>query len=104
LSVWKRVADGIELAVRLTPKGGRDQIDGPVEGGDGHRYLAVRVASAPVEGAANASLIGFLAKRWRLPKSAISLVSGQTARLKRLRVTCDDTALARLLPDLEDPS
>ncbi|MFD2261887.1 DUF167 family protein [Lacibacterium aquatile] len=102
MSCWRRIEGGFALAVRLTPKGGRDGIDGPVDGGDGHRYLAVRVATAPVEGAANASLIGLLSKRWRLPKSAISLVSGQTARLKHLRIMCDEADIARLLPDLED--
>lgn len=87
--------------VRLTPKAGRDRIDGPAADSDGRPFLAVRVAAPPVEGAANAGLIGFLAKRWRLPKSAISLVSGETARLKRLHLRIGEADLARILPDLE---
>lgn len=104
MSCWRAVPGGIELFVRLTPKAGRDRIDGIAADADGRQYLAVRVAAAPVEGAANAGLISFLAKSWRLPKSAFSLVSGETQRLKRLSVSCDAVALARLLPDLEEGS
>lgn len=50
------------------------------------------MASAPVEGEANAALIGFIAKRLRIPKSAVRLASGATARLKRLEIDGVDEA------------
>lgn len=81
------------LAVRLTPRGGRDAVEGWAADADGRPYLKVRVASPPVDGAANAALLAFLAKTLKIPRSAVRLAAGDTARLKRLEldgVTVDD--------------
>lgn len=67
--------EGTLLPVRVTPRAGRMGVDGILDGA-----LRVRLAAAPVEGAANAALIGFVADLLDLPKSAISLTSGVTAR------------------------
>lgn len=85
------------LAVRLTPRGGRDAVDGWAVDADGRPYLKVRVASPPVDGAANAALLAFLAKALKVPRSAVRLAAGETARLKRLEldgVTAADLARA----------
>jgi uncharacterized protein YggU (UPF0235/DUF167 family) len=85
------------LAVRLTPRGGRDAVDGWALDADGRAYLKVRVASPPVDGAANAALLAFLAKTLKLPRSAVRLAAGETARVKRLEldgVGPDDLAQA----------
>jgi hypothetical protein len=52
---------------------------------DGRPCLRVRVPSPPVEGAANDALIAFLAKALDLPRSGVTLIAGDRARLKRLR-------------------
>jgi uncharacterized protein (TIGR00251 family) len=85
------------LAVRLTPRGGRDAVDGWALDADGRSYLKVRVASPPVDGAANAALLAFLAKTLKVPRSAVRLAAGDTARLKRLEidgVTAEDLTRA----------
>lgn len=85
------------LAVRLTPRGGRDAVDGWASDADGRPYLKVRVASPPVDGAANAALLAFLAKTLKIPRSAVRIAAGDTARLKRLEldgVTADEVAKA----------
>lgn len=74
------------LAVRLTPRGGRDSVDGWSLDGDGRPYLKVRVSSPPVDGAANAALLAFLAKTLKVPRSAVRLAAGDTARVKRLEI------------------
>lgn len=74
------------LFVRLTPKASADRIDGWDEDEHGRRFLKVRVRAAPVEGQANAALIVFLAKALKVPKSRISLIAGDTARLKCLEI------------------
>ena len=56
--------------------------------------LKIRLAAPPVDGKANAALIGFVADRLGLAKSAVTLKSGQTSRRKVLEV-------AALLPDAE---
>ena len=74
------------IAVRVTPRGGRDAIDGWMRDDAGRSVLKVRVAAAAAEGRANAAVIALLAKALARPKSAFTLVSGQTARVKRISV------------------
>jgi uncharacterized protein (TIGR00251 family) len=76
----------ILLTVRLTPRAGRDAVAGVVDCGDGRTALAIRIAAPPVEGAANQALIALLAKRLRIPRSAVTIESGESARLKRVRL------------------
>lgn len=91
---WREIPGGIELAVRLTPRGGSARIEGIVDW-DGQPVLRVRVAAPPVDGAANAALLIFLAKALDLPRSAVALVAGDHSRVKRLRISGDGLA-ARL--------
>ena len=91
---WKEIPGGVELAARLTPRGGAAAIEGIAEMG-GQPVLRVRVAAPPVDGAANAALIDCLARALDLPRSAITLVAGRRARIKRLRLIAPDIA-ARL--------
>ncbi|WP_029077023.1 DUF167 family protein [Kaistia adipata] len=98
-----RVGEGhVVVQLRLTPKGGRDALDGVVALSDGRMVLQARVRAAPDKGAANAALEGVLAKALGVPRSAVTLVSGHTARLKSLRVDGDVAALAARLAALAD--
>jgi uncharacterized protein (TIGR00251 family) len=90
-------AGAIVLAVRLTPKGGRDQVDGIAALADGTAVAIARVRAAPEDGAANRGLIVLLAKTFGVPKSAVELVSGATARLKRVRISGDPAALRAIV-------
>lgn len=54
--------------------------------------LKVRVAAAAADGAANAAVLALLAKALHVPKSSLTLVAGQTARLKRVAVEGLDAA------------
>ena len=84
----------MRLAVRVTPKGGRDAIDGWASDAEGRPHLKVRVSVAPSDGAANAAVIALLAKQLKRPKSAIRIVSGETSRLKLLEIEGLDEAAA----------
>lgn len=84
---WSSVAGGISLAVRLTPKGGRDSIDGIEILPDGDAVLKVRVRVAPAEGQANAALTGLVAKAVGVPQRDVTLVSGPMSRRKRLVIS-----------------
>ncbi len=91
---WQETPDGVELAVRLTPRGGSARIEG-VADWDGQSVLKVRVAAPAVEGAANDALTAFLAKALGLPRTSVTLAAGDRARVKRLRLAGDGLA-ARL--------
>ena len=87
----------MRLTVRVTPRGGRDAVEGWTRDAAGRPVLKVRVAAAAAEGAANAAVIALLAKALGRPKSALSLVAGQTARLKRIEVDISEAELARAI-------
>ena len=86
--------DRLVLFVRLTPKGGRDAIDGVETGADGKTYLKARVSAPPEDGKANAALIALIAKVSGVAKSSVSLISGDTSRLKQVAIAVDCKQLA----------
>ena len=89
--------DHVRLTVRLTPNSGRDAVDGLEAAADGEEHLKVRVSAVPEKGKANKALILLVAGSLRIPKSSVSLVSGETARKKILRIDGDPEDLARKL-------
>ncbi len=97
-----RLAQGkIIFAVRLTPKGGRNAIEGWQKSADGREYLKVRVSAAPHDGEANEALIALLARALGVAKSRVTIVAGASARLKQVAVEGDAPALAARLEQWE---
>ncbi len=90
-------ADGLVLAVRLTPRGGRDSIESVEQLADGRSVLKVRVRAAASEGEANAALIRLIAKTLGVAARDVSLVAGATARLKRVKIAGAGATLAAAL-------
>jgi uncharacterized protein (TIGR00251 family) len=91
---WSLLDDHLRLAVRLSPNGGRDAIDG-IEADEA--FLKARVAAVPEKGKANKALILLIAQSLRIPKSSVSLISGDTARKKILRIDGDPEDLVKKL-------
>jgi uncharacterized protein (TIGR00251 family) len=97
LTPFKPTADGVRVAVRLTPKASRNAIAGVAESGQGETVLKVMVTAVPEAGRANEALIKLLAKEWGIAKSSMSLVAGATDRNKILHIAGDpDDLMARL--------
>jgi len=95
--LWSAAADGVTVTVRLTPKGGRDAIDGVETMSDGRAMLKVRVRALPMDGEANAALGRVLAKALGVPPRHVEIVSGATSRVKRLKIVGDAVALGAAL-------
>ncbi len=93
-------ADGIRLAIRLTPRASRDGIDGIGQDADGRSVLRIRLTAPPVEGAANQAMIDFLAEILSVRKKDIAIRSGETGRLKILEIAGKPDVLAARLDDL----
>lgn len=91
---------GLRLAVRLTPKAGRDGIDGLKPTADGGVELAVKVTAVPENGKANDALLRLLAKKLKLPVSTLHLVAGATDRHKQILIGGDAAALEPALSSL----
>ncbi|MGB8529557.1 MAG: DUF167 family protein [Rhodoplanes sp.] len=94
---WAIVDDGLIVTVRLTPRGGSDAIDGVETLADGRAVLKARVRAAPSDGAANAALIALLAKALRVAPRRITIVAGESARIKRVRISGTGPELATAL-------
>ena len=93
-------AGGLTLRIRLTPRGGRDIIEGIATLADGQLVLKARVSAAPEKGLANAALEKLIAKSLGVPKSTVAVIGGETARLKTVRVSGDGARLVALCETL----
>jgi uncharacterized protein len=71
----------VYFTVRVVPRASRSEIVGELDGA-----VKIRLASPPVGGAANAELIKLLSKQLSVPKSNISIISGQTSKTKQIRI------------------
>jgi uncharacterized protein len=69
------------LDIKVIPRAGRSALAGTRDGS-----ILIRLAAAPVDGAANAELIAFLSTLLDVPKRNITIVSGETSRQKRVRI------------------
>lgn len=94
---WRTTRGGLRIFVRVTPKGGRDGLDGLAALADGRSVLKVRVRAAPEDGAANTAVAAVLAEILGVAKSAVSLAAGQGARLKTFDIAGEGAVLAARL-------
>jgi uncharacterized protein len=83
---------GLTFAVRIVPRASRSEIVGEHGGA-----LRIRIAAAPVEGAANRELVRTLAKIFKLPQNAVEIVSGASSKNKTVRVRGADAAMLEQL-------
>lgn len=67
--------------MRVIPRASRSEIVGEYDGS-----LKVKLASPPVDGAANAELIKLLAKKFDVPKGDVEILSGETSKNKRIKI------------------
>lgn len=96
-TAWTAVPGGILVDVRLTPRGGRDAVEGLELRADGRTVLKARVRAPAWEGEANAALCRLLARAVGAAPRRATLVAGATARVKRVRITGDATNLIAAL-------
>ena len=97
---WRYAADGISIALRVTPRGGRDRIDGLETLANGRSVVKVRVRAIAEGGEANRAVTELMAKELGVRKSAVRLQSGVTSRLKQIAVDGDPRVLGERLRHL----
>jgi uncharacterized protein len=97
---WRYSAQGISVALRVTPRGGRDEIDGVETLADGRKVVKVRVRAIAEGGAANRAVTELVAKALGVPKGKVRVLSGTTSRLKQVAVDGDPARLGELLRKL----
>lgn len=84
---------GLIFNVRVAPNASRSEIVGELDGA-----LKIKINATPVDGAANAELIKFLAKFFRVPKGAVEIIKGETSKNKQIKIF---GLKAANLPDLK---
>jgi uncharacterized protein (TIGR00251 family) len=94
---WRYSTDGISIALRVTPRGGRDDIDGIETLADGRSVVKVRVRAIAEGGGANRAVTELLAKALGVPQARVRLLSGATSRLKQIAVDGDPRSLGEAL-------
>ena len=94
---WRYSAQGISVALRVTPRGGRDELEGVETLADGRSVLKVRVRAVADGGEANRAVLGLLAKALDVPKADVKILSGATSRLKQVAVEGDPRRLGEAL-------
>lgn len=80
-SLYSVTEDGLVLNLHIQPRASRNEVCGVQD-----NALKIRLTSPPVDGAANKLCREFLAELFRVPKSAVEIVSGETSRHKRVRI------------------
>jgi uncharacterized protein (TIGR00251 family) len=94
---WRYSRDGISVSLRVTPRGGRDDIDGIEQLANGRSVVKVRVRAIAEGGEANRAVTELLAKALGVPKSHVRLLSGATSRMKQIGIDGDPARLGEAL-------
>ncbi|HEU4804763.1 MAG TPA: DUF167 domain-containing protein [Nitrobacter sp.] len=94
---WRYSPQGLSIALRVTPRGGRDGIDGIEALADGRPVVKVRVRAIAEGGEANRAVMAVLAKALGVRKSDIRILAGATSRLKQVAVGGDPVKLGNAM-------
>ena len=94
---WRYSAQGISVALRVTPRGGRDEIDGVEALANGRAVVKIRVRAIAEGGEANRAVVELLARALGVPKAKVKILSGVTSRLKQVAIGGDPAKLGEAL-------
>ena len=97
---WRYSTQGISLALRVTPRGGRDGIDGIETLANGRTVVKVRVRTIAEGGEANRAVIALLSEALGVARGRVRILSGATSRLKQIAVDGDPAQLGERLRKL----
>jgi uncharacterized protein (TIGR00251 family) len=97
---WRYSTQGVSVALRVAPRGGRDEIDGLETLANGRTVMKLRVRAIAEGGEANRAVVELLAKALGVPKARVRILSGITSRLKQIAVDGDPAKLGDALRKL----
>jgi uncharacterized protein len=94
---WRCSTQGVSIAIKVTPRGGRDAIEGVETLADGRAVLKVRVRAIADAGQANRAVTELLAGAVGVPRARVRILSGATSRRKQVAIDGDAATLAEAL-------
>ena len=97
---WRYSTQGISVALRVMPRGGRDGIDGLEMLANGRTVVKVRVRTIAEGGEANRAVIALLSEALGVARGRVRILSGATSRLKQIAIDGDPAELGERLRKL----
>src|ERR1700757_3789639 len=94
---WRYSPAGVSVSLRVTPRGGRDAVDGIETLANGRNVVKVRVRAIAEGGEANRAVTELLAKSLGVSRGSVRLLSGATSRIKQVAVDGDPNKLGEAL-------
>jgi len=92
--VIKRIDDGVAVNIRISPNAKKNEI---IKDGE---TVKVKITAQPIDGKANKALVEFLSKTFKIPKTAIVILKGETSKDKTVLFKTNDAQKLRNLCDL----
>ena len=97
---WRFSSAGVSVSLRVTPRGGRDDIDGIETLANGRTVLKIRVRAIADGGEANRAVMELMARALGVPKARVRILSGATSRLKQIAIDGEPAKLGDVLRKL----
>ena len=92
----KKVEEGLLLTVKIAPNASKNEIIKDETG------IKIKLTAKPIEGKANKALIEFLSKRFKIPKTSIQILKGETSKEKTLLIKIIDNDKISLIHEILD--
>lgn len=80
----KDVSDGLIINIKIVPNSSKNDLIIEDE------FIKVRVTAQPIENKANKALIEYLSKLFKIPKTSIEIVKGETSKDKTIFIKLSD--------------
>ena len=87
----KQTSEGILVNIKIVPNSSKNDI--VIE----EEFIKVKITAQPIEGKANKALIEFLSKKFKIPKTSIEIVKGETNKEKTLLFKTSDIEKQNLI-------
>jgi len=82
MGAWiQATSDGAIVVVKVCPRAGKTEVAGLDP-----EWIRIRIQAPPVDGKANIELVSYFSKVFDVPKRAVEIMTGETGRLKRVRL------------------
>ena len=94
---YRTTDKSVVIALRVTPKGGANRVDGFSFDSAGRSFIKLRVTETAKKGKANDAVIKLLAREWQMARSSLAIVAGATNRNKKLEINGDPGMLSENL-------
>ncbi len=88
-----KTKDGILVNIKISPNSKKNEI---IKDGD---IIKIKITAQPIDGKANKAVIEFLSKHFKIPKTSIKIVKGETSKEKTILFETSNPDKVKILKD-----